>query len=295
MRQLSCLFVFLISGMVVFGQNTLQITSSDKYIFRQKCTIVYDDESTSIADIELLESSKTEEMDEKNQHERYTHNLYQNTVNEESSFNQVNLSLLTGVNNPISKDTTSSKRALRRLPKNSFEMGMRDAKKYYKPRFKGNILQAENPNNFRINTDAAYKNGYIMGAKEKIRSRRKWLLAFGLFGVGLMSQHQYAYETPKDSTLRKKRDGLRFDPTFELGMRDAKKYYRIRNHWVTQNEKNPNNHLLTEDPAYQSGYAWIVQKKHKNLKLLIIALSIPVVFFLLLIVLLSGASGGFWF
>lgn len=209
MRQLSCLFVFLISGMVVFGQNTLQITSSDQYIFRQKCTIEYADRSTSIADIELLESSKTEEMDEKNQHERYTHNLYQNTVNDESSFKHV---------------TTS----------------------------------------------------------EPIRSTA-------------MNQHNNANGTPKDSTLQKKRDKLRFDPTFELGMRDAKKYYRIRNHWVTQNENNPNNHLLTEDRAYQSGYAWIVQKKHKNLKLLIIALSIPVVFFLLLLALLSGESGGFWF
>ena len=294
MRQLSCLFVFLISGMVVFGQNTLEITSSDQYIFRQKCTIEYADQSTSTADIELLESSKTEKLDEKNYHEPFSHNLYQNTVTEESARKQVNLSLLTGVNNPVSEDTTPSKRALRRLPKNSFEMGMHDAKKYYKPRFKGNILQAENPNSFRINRDAAYKNGYIVGAKEKVRSRRR-LLAFGIFGAGLMSQHNYANETPKDSTLKKKRDGLRFDPTFELGMRDAKKYYRIRNHWVIQNEKNPNNHLLSEDPAYHSGYVWIVQKKHNNLKLLIIALSIPVVFFLLLLALLSGQSGGFWF
>jgi len=185
MRQATFLFVLLISGMVVFGQNILQITSNEKYIFRQKCTIEYADESTSIADIELLESSKTEEMDEKNQHERYTHNLYQNTVNEESSFNQVNLSLLRGVNNPISKDTTSSKRALRRLPKNSFEMGMHDAKKYYKPRFKGNIHQAKNPNNFRIYNDPAYKNGYIMGAKEKVGSQIAWLIACGIFGVGL--------------------------------------------------------------------------------------------------------------
>jgi len=209
MRQLSSLLLFIISGMLVFGQNTLQITSSDQYIFRQKCTIEYADQSTSTADIELLESSKTEKLDEKNYHEPYTHNLYQNTVNEESSFKHV---------------TTS----------------------------------------------------------EPVRSTAT-------------SQHNYSNETPKDSTLKKKRDGLRFDPTFELGMRDAKKYYRIRNHWATQNEKNPNNHLLSEDPAYHSGYVWIVQKKHNNLKMLIIALCIPVVFILLLLALLSSESGGFWF
>ena len=91
----------------------------------------------------------------------------------------------TNAHHLVLKDTVLSKRALRRLPKNSFEMGMRDAKKYYKPRFKGNIHQAKNPNNFRIYNDPAYKNGYIMGAKEKVGSQIAWLIACGIFGVGL--------------------------------------------------------------------------------------------------------------
>lgn len=102
-----------------------------------------------------------------------------------SETTQGNLCPGTNAHNLVIKDTVLSKRALRRLPKNSFEMGMRDAKKYYKPRYKGNILQAKNPNNFRIYNDPAYKNGYIMGAKEKVRLRRTWLVACGIFGIGL--------------------------------------------------------------------------------------------------------------
>ena len=100
-----------------------------------------------------------------------------------SETTQGNLCPGTNAHNLVLKDTVLSKRALRRLPKNSFEMGMRDAKKYYKPRYKGNILQAKNPNNFRIYNDPAYKNGYIMGAKEKVRLRRAWLVACGIFGI----------------------------------------------------------------------------------------------------------------
>lgn len=86
-----------------------------------------------------------------------------------------NILILTGITNrsyaseatysktpkEIKTDTTLSRRQLKRLPKNTFEMGMRDAKKYYKPRYHGEIHNPNNPNNWRIDTDPAYKNGYI--------------------------------------------------------------------------------------------------------------------------------------
>ena len=89
---------------------------------------------------------------------------------------------------------------------------------------------------------------------------------------------------------------MRLDPTFELGMQDAKKYYKLRYHKVANNPKNPNNMLLTQDVAYNSGYLWGIQKKHDKLRLVIITFSILIAAPLVFIVFLSiaGTSGGWW-
>lgn len=103
-------------------------------------------------------------------------------------------------------------------------------------------------------------------------------------------------EDTRDSIPKTKRTKLRLDPTFELGMHDAKKYYRLRYHKVAQNPKNPNNLLLTQDPAYNSGYLWGIQKKHNKLHLVIMTFSIIIAVPLLFILFLSiaGTSGGWW-
>lgn len=110
-----------------------------------------------------------------------------------------NIIILTGITNKsyasgatysktpkaIKIDTTLSRRQLKRLPKNTFEMGMRDAKKYYKPRYRGEIHNPNNPNNWRIDTDPAYKNGYILMAKQKV-SLRNTIITYGIIiGIGL--------------------------------------------------------------------------------------------------------------
>ena len=63
-------------------------------------------------------------------------------------------------------------------------MGMRDAKKYYKPRYHGEIHNPNNPNNWRIDTDPAYKNGFILRAKQKVKLRRTLIFEALVIGIG---------------------------------------------------------------------------------------------------------------
>lgn len=112
----------------------------------------------------------------------------------------------------------------------------------------------------------------------------------------LDSTKNTSLENARDSIPKTNRTKLRLDPTFELGMQDAKKYYRLRYHKVANNPKNPNNMLLTQDVAYNSGYLWGIQKKHDKLRLVIITFSILIAAPLVFIVFLSiaGTSGGWW-
>lgn len=194
MRPFFCLFTILIIGLPLYSQNTVHLSSNDRYIFRQKCTIEYAEQGLT-TDVSLTKEST----------------------------------------NP-----------------------------------------AQNKN-MECDSSRSLKNVRLAEPTYKI-------------------QKEYLDE-PDDSLRKTPRTKLRLDPTFELGMRDAKKYYRIRFKRVAENPKNPNNILLTKDPAYSSGYYWGIQKKHKKLTRYLIVFGVLVAIPLLFIIFLSiaGASGGWWF